>query len=1193
MLLKEDIVIAKLVVEKGYSDIDTLQSTLRDFVSEGNPGELGSFLVQRGVISKEDKDVLEGEMLMVADTIILENLPSFDMFQDATLGGDAGTPADIAAQAADATIQLVQDAIVAAHPAVDSTPSSGSSRRTQVPGVAGSEPAVPGVPGGQDDSRETGSGSRSTLETINIPTVGAGTGSATGPTIAGTKGPTMGAPPSSRTTPLPPSISGSMQTMGAKVGLRRTASGAKRFGKYEIIKELSRGGMGIVYKVRHPDLDIQMALKVLLAGENATEDQVRRFYLEASASAKLKHPNIVGIHDVGIENGVHYFTLDFIDGPDLSHIMKKERLPVQRSLEIIREVSDAIEYAHQHGILHRDIKPSNIMIDKSDRPMVMDFGLAKDLGDEQARTVAGMVLGTPKYMPPEQAAGKIADLGPQADVYSLGAVLYELVTGYPPFEGKTAFEVLRNVMDTDVIPPRKRNAKVAEDVETIILMAMEKEISRRYQTAQALGDDIERYIKGEPIEARAATFWYRTGKYVKRHKLLVSIVTVSTFVILFLLGFAGHTLWKKQSLELETLRKGEAQKAQYRSYLEKGKKLALQGKAKEAMEQLAKIPEGPSEYFEAGEQIKEIKAREKRMEIEGYQHEANMALQDGELEKALSLYDRILYINPFDKRTEDQRDKLKDRIDELEEIENKKALSGKKLREGHERRHIYKSEYARVKPLQIDLDEKMRTIKTYAMETMREEIWDLKEAISEQWENAGKYFQDAYDKYREALDLDNGNADARHALLDFIKIQYGDALRQNNETLMRFRMKQINELVKGLPAEEWEYLVLATFSITTEPGNAAVFLYPIDNRGMRWLPIYDEKQGKKVGHTPIVGERRKPGNYLIEIKLDGYREVNLSLNLEPGCSSSFVVPLFTDKEIGDDFVYVPAGIAIIGGGHESASSKPWKQVFVDGFFIGEHEVTTRDYRDFLNGIAERAGPEEVWKYIPREKNGDLYKNWNVNPSNSVIVGAGSWGLKNPITSIRRTDAEAYCMWRSQLEYGVTYVYRLPEEDEWEKAARGADGRLFPWGNRFDPGFCLMVKSLEKPDIRPFGNKDMDVSPYLVHDMAGSVSEMCRGYYDDVAKLGVVRGGSFATDEIYCLLPNRIGIHESGITGDSGARDDVGFRLVKDLSAARMLKLRKPKPEETDESSAPDKSKPEGAGESGVPNESKPPGGSGK
>jgi len=343
----------------------------------------------------------------------------------------------------------------------------------------------------------------------------------------------------------------------------KAEDGVRRIGNYEIIEEIARGGMGVVYRARQQGLKREVALKMLLAGEGASEEQIRRFLREAESAAGLSHPNIVPIYDVGEDEGRHYYAMEFVHGESVADVIKRMGLiPPRQALKIAKEVALALHFAHEHGIIHRDIKPANIMLSPrkdvpetvvdqeeeesvqfstgatlSYRVLVTDFGLAKDMSGESVLTVSGAALGTPVYMPPEQADGDLKNMGPRSDVYSLGAVLYEMVTGQTPFQGQNIGQILAQVMNEEPMAPRRHAKGLHRDVETIILTAMAKDRDRRYASPQALGQDVERYLSGEAISARPASILYKASRWVRRNKALTAAVAV---VLLALAGTFGY-----------------------------------------------------------------------------------------------------------------------------------------------------------------------------------------------------------------------------------------------------------------------------------------------------------------------------------------------------------------------------------------------------------------------------------------------------------------------------------------------------------------------------------------------------------------------------------------------------------------------------------------------------------------------------
>lgn len=304
---------------------------------------------------------------------------------------------------------------------------------------------------------------------------------------------------------------------------------SRQFGPYEILGEISRGSFGVVYRARQQGLDRIVALKVLLAGVHASGEAVERFKREAKAVARLKHPNIVPVYDIGTHDGHHYFAMEFVEGDSLANLIAVRFTSISDSLAIAESLADALETAHHASIIHRDIKPSNILIDKKGKPHITDFGLAKQVDLDTKYTLSGTTLGTPAYMPPEQARGEIDRIDARSDVYAIGAVLYEMLTGRTPFAGRSVLEVVVAVINEPVRPPRQLNPKIHRDVQTIVMKCLEKDPRLRYDSAAELRDDLRRFRSGETIRARPAGIVRITGRVIKRHYVLMaSAVMVAT-----------------------------------------------------------------------------------------------------------------------------------------------------------------------------------------------------------------------------------------------------------------------------------------------------------------------------------------------------------------------------------------------------------------------------------------------------------------------------------------------------------------------------------------------------------------------------------------------------------------------------------------------------------------------------------------
>ena len=403
------------------------------------------------------------------------------------------------------------------------------------------------------------------------------------------------------------------------------------FGDYELLEEIARGGMGVVYKARQVSLDRLVAVKMILAGEFATQQFVQRFRTEASAAAVLHHPNIVAIHEVGVQAGQHYFSMDFVDGPSLAALVGHQPLPGRRAAQYLKTIAEAIHYAHQQGILHRDLKPSNVLIDANDQPRITDFGLAKRLVSEavgtrftashsssgevrdavervpthveDGLTVSGQVLGSPNFMPPEQATAKHGKVGRYSDVYALGGILYHLLTARPPFQADSLEVIVSQVLTAEPVSPRLLNPAVPRDLETICLKCLEKEPSRRYATAQAVADELGRFLRGEPILARPTSRAEKVWRWCRRKPALAT--ALGAVVLVAVVGFVGI---------LSQWRRAEAQ----RRNAESNELLARQNAQAELRQR---------ERAEAGEYAADM-------------HLAQLALSDNNRSLAVSLLDK-------------------------------------------------------------------------------------------------------------------------------------------------------------------------------------------------------------------------------------------------------------------------------------------------------------------------------------------------------------------------------------------------------------------------------------------------------------------------------------------------------------------------------------------------------------------------
>ena len=315
---------------------------------------------------------------------------------------------------------------------------------------------------------------------------------------------------------------------------------------YLLVDKIAEGGMGVVYRAKQLSLNRTVALKMIRAGEFADVEEIRRFRVEAEAAAKLTHPNIVPIYQIGEDKGQHFFSMALVEGHSLADMIREQPMKPRRAAEYVAKVAQAVHYAHQQGIIHRDIKPANVLVDTNDEPKVTDFGLAKQITSDHELTMSGQILGTASYMSPEQAAGK--EVTPLADVYSLGSLLYALLTQKPPFTGANPVDILLDVLSKDPATPSSLNITISRDLETICMRCLEKDPKQRYASAAEVGDDLNRFLDGRPIHARPVGRVEKYLRWCKRRPAAAATIVLSFLLCLSVGAYYGKAAFVKRDV---------------------------------------------------------------------------------------------------------------------------------------------------------------------------------------------------------------------------------------------------------------------------------------------------------------------------------------------------------------------------------------------------------------------------------------------------------------------------------------------------------------------------------------------------------------------------------------------------------------------------------------------------------------------
>lgn len=834
--------------------------------------------------------------------------------------------------------------------------------------------------------------------------------------------------------------------------LLRGASGTLEE-RYEILEELGRGGVSAVFRARDRKLGREVAVKVLQAHLETAPDARRRFEREWQAHARLHHPNLVTVHDAGEDGGRMYLVMELVRGRPLHEILRRHKYDPRGMAALLEKAARGVQIAHEAGIVHRDLKPSNLLVTEAGEPKVADFGLAHLLSHQSAAITGSSIVGTPVYMSPEQAT--FGAITPATDVYALGAILYEIVTGRPPHSGASVSEILANVVHEDPPAPWLANPSAPRELGIIAMKALEKEPARRYPSAAEFADDLRRFLEHRPIVARPPGPVTRLFKWSRRHR------TASAVVVLLAAGAAV----------LVGLR--AASDAEIRSLLELAARAEREGRYGQAAEIYSDV-----RSRRPGHAVAERKAVEMR-------EAAESAARRG---KAAAYVDA-----------------------------GRRAARERALLEG---------EIARIR---ARIGEMGEGIRSFDGPERKRPLWDLERQLGAKERELAVRTSDMVAAYTAALGHDPANRDARRALAELHFSDYERAEREGDAVRMAVAERLVRHFDDG------------TFAPRLDPSGTVV-VETSPPGGTMELLRFEEGDGGTLETRSLGKFENGPaaaGSYLLILRREGYRDVRLPLRVRRGETHRAVVRLYTEREIGPEFVYVPGGRFESGG--DALVYQAAERAYPDlpDFFIGRYEITFSQYRAFVEDVA-RTDPARAAIHLPRDPGGPGLL-WRLEGGRVAYVQAemrDDW----PVFGLSWEDASEYCRWRTAKarEAGDDAVYRLPTNLEWEKAARGVDGRPFPWGWRFDWTFLKGEPSRPGASvIEPIGAFPKDESPYGVCDLAGSMREWCADWYDGITVYKHVRGGA------WCYT------HKIPAAGRSWREPtwvgvEMGFRVVRDL-----------------------------------------------